>query len=147
MSPLPAGSQCLVTEIKSRNCTKYADKYGIYINADCDLNVFKENIIRNNSLIGAFLDDANGETCENNYFYENYFHNNTLHARDDVNAVNLWYDPSNLIGNYWDNYTGADLDDDFIGDIGEIIIYSCSEQSLVTGVIDQIDNIRVQMIQ
>ena len=36
---------------------------------------------------------------------------------------------------------------DFIGDIGEIIIYSCSEQSLVTGVIDQIDNIRVQMIQ
>lgn len=36
---------------------------------------------------------------------------------------------------------------DFIGDIGQIIIYSCAEMATVNAVIDTIDDTRVQMIQ
>ena len=31
--------------------------------------------------------------------------------------INYWYDPINKIGNYWDNYTGTDTDDNERGDI------------------------------
>ena len=36
---------------------------------------------------------------------------------------------------------------DFIGEIGEVIIYSCIEDGIVDDVIDRIDEVRVQMIQ
>ncbi len=94
-------------------------KYGIYIADDSDHNFIIGNIIGNNTVIGVYL-DASGATCANNYFYKNLFLNNTLHAKDDENAaVNYWYwyDPVNPIGNFWDNYTGSDPNDDGIGNI------------------------------
>lgn len=36
---------------------------------------------------------------------------------------------------------------DFIGEIGEVIIYSCIEDGIINDVIDRIDEVRVQMIQ
>jgi len=94
-------------------------KYGIYIKENCDRNYFVGNIIGNNTVIGAYLDDQSGsaDNCKDNQFYKNRFLNNTLHAQDDMNTVtNYWYDPINKIGNFWDNYTGVDANDNGIGD-------------------------------
>ncbi len=53
-----------------------------------------------------------------NLIYLNNFSDNPLHAVDD-GLNNEWN--SAYIGNYWDNYTGVDLDDDGIGDTPYII--------------------------
>ena len=44
----------------------------------------------------------------------NYFINNIRHAFDDAINDNDWNNTE--IGNYWDNYTNVDKDDDGIGD-------------------------------
>ena len=72
-------------------------------------NVFNNEISNNN--IGVTI-----PTTDSNYnkIYNNTFALNTLHAGDD-GSNNIW----NLgtLGNYWDNYTGNDLNDNGIGDI------------------------------
>ncbi len=75
---------------------------------ESDDNTFFGNTIENND-IGVFLDSG----CDNNLFYNNYFRNSgTDHAFDD--GVNHWN--NSLIGNYWDDYTGYDMNLDGIGD-------------------------------
>jgi len=86
--------------------------YGILIQNNCDDNNFTENLIANNTYRGAEIDDI---TCIDNKFWLNEFINNGLHAKDDSNpGFNQW--DNGIIGNYWDNYTGVDANDDGIGD-------------------------------
>jgi parallel beta-helix repeat protein len=77
-------------------------------------NEIIENIISDNYKYGIFLDDSGGGSPDNNVIYLNYFINNSnKHARDDGNN-NIWDNGS--IGNYWDNYTGTDTNNDGIGE-------------------------------
>ncbi len=93
-------------------------KYGIWLYDNCDHNYIIGNTIGNNTVIGAYLDDTEADNCKNNYFYKNEFRNNTIHAVDDMDVgINYWYDPIDKIGNFWDNYTGSDPNDDGIGNI------------------------------
>ncbi|MFX0001381.1 MAG: NosD domain-containing protein, partial [Candidatus Hermodarchaeota archaeon] len=70
------------------------------------------NIIHNNSQYGVFL---NGPNSKNNQIYKNWFYENGKHAIDESKVnFNSWYNSST--GNYWDNYTGKDINDDYIGD-------------------------------
>jgi parallel beta-helix repeat protein len=104
-------------------------KYGIHISGNCDRNSIIGNIIGNNTVIGVYL--SGGTTKENNYFYENEFINNTQHAVDDMDVgTNYWYDPINKIGNFWDNYTGSDPNDDGIGNIPYNITGAGNRQDL-----------------
>jgi len=80
----------------------------VFIN--CDNNEFHDNIIKDNINIGIQLDDPSDI---NNKFYNNSFISNTIHAIDNGTAT-LWN--NTIIGNYWDDYQGKDLDDDGIGD-------------------------------
>ena len=49
-------------------------------------------------------------------FTKNYFFNNTNHALDDGDGfINHWDNGTD--GNWWQNYTEKDLDDDGIGDV------------------------------
>ncbi len=94
--------------------------YGNYINntvsfairifINCDNNEFHDNIIKDNN-IGVQLDDPSDF---NNAFYKNSFISNNIHAIDNGTAT-PWN--NTLIGNYWDTYTGPDLNSDYIGDV------------------------------
>ncbi len=86
------------------------NQYGIFMISNCLYNTITENIVANNSLIGVYI-----IVSSYNLVYNNSFLGNTLHARDDgaLNA-NQW--DNGALGNYWDNYTGVDVNDDIIGD-------------------------------
>ncbi|MBY8983842.1 MAG: right-handed parallel beta-helix repeat-containing protein [Candidatus Lokiarchaeota archaeon] len=73
-----------------------------------DDNMLYDNSIQNNEEYGIYI--YNGTQ---NLSFQNYFINNTIHAYD--NGINNYWNNS-VIGNYWDNYTGVDANDDGIGD-------------------------------
>lgn len=77
-----------------------------------DNNTISGNIISDNVNRGIFLDDNNSGS-DYNTIYNNFFVNNGIHAIDET-SNNYWN--SAVIGNYWDNYTGVDDDNDGIGD-------------------------------
>ena len=83
--------------------------FAIRIIINCDDNEFHDNIIKDNS-IGVQLDDPSDI---NNKFYKNSFISNIVHAIDNGTATS-WN--NTMIGNYWDNYAGLDLNNDNIGD-------------------------------
>lgn len=92
--------------IKQNNVTDN-NFYGIRIKGSDNNNVFRNEIINN----------KNGLLCccgaGNNIIYLNQFVNNSeYNGKDDV--VNQWYNDE--YGNYWDDYTGVDEDEDGFGD-------------------------------
>ncbi|MFX1500013.1 MAG: nitrous oxide reductase family maturation protein NosD [Promethearchaeota archaeon] len=73
-------------------------------------NTVSGNIIRDNIGNGVSLNS------DNNSFYNNYFLRNGAKHAIDVGLNNTWN--SSAIGNYWDNYTGPDVEAPYgIGDI------------------------------
>jgi parallel beta-helix repeat protein len=89
--------------------------YAIRIFINCDDNEFHDNIIKDNNNFGVYLDDPSDI---NNIFYRNSFISNGIHAYDNGTTTS-WN--NTMIGNYWDNYTGLDANDDLIGDISHNI--------------------------
>jgi parallel beta-helix repeat protein len=87
--------------------------YGIKIWECSSENIVSENLVANNRW-GLQLTG----TPNNNIFYHNDFVNNTNHVEiDDSNGI--WDNGEE--GNYWDNYSGLDSDEDGIGDTPYII--------------------------
>ncbi|MFW9819694.1 MAG: NosD domain-containing protein [Candidatus Thorarchaeota archaeon] len=84
--------------------------YGIRIYTNSDDNEFHDNIIKDNNGIGIELYRPQND---NNLFYKNSFISNVVHVFDN-GTTNFWNDTK--VGNYWDNYTGLDLNNDHIGD-------------------------------
>ena len=97
-----------------RNTIEGANLYGIYFDDYIDSNEFRENIIKDSGTAGVFIPSG----CENNIFVQNSFIQNTLHVNDK--GTDNYYNNSE-IGNYWDNYTGVDADDDGIGDTAHLV--------------------------
>ena len=106
---------------------------GITLDSDCTGITIWDNDIYENGMNGIAVAYSSFDTCYgnaihdntdtgiyvginsgNNLFFENFFIRNGVHA-NDYGTNNDWNDP--LIGNYWDNYTGTDANDDGIGDI------------------------------
>lgn len=85
--------------------------YAIRLFINCDDNEFYDNIIKDNTNLGIQLNDPSDI---NNKFYKNAFISNGIHAID--NGMTTFWNNS-IIGNFWDNYTGLDLNNDNIGDI------------------------------
>ena len=91
------------------NGNNYHNNYGgILLDAYCDYNTIIDNIFYNNT---QGIRIASG--CDNNSIYKNFFLENGIHAIDD-GTDNTWNSTS--IGNYWDNHTGPDVNDDGIVD-------------------------------
>jgi parallel beta-helix repeat protein len=82
----------------------------IRIMINCDNNEFYENIIKDNINLGIQLDSPSDT---NNKVYKNSFISNKIHAYDNGTAT---YWNNSVVGNYWDNYTGLDSDNNHIGD-------------------------------
>lgn len=93
--------------------------HGMYFENFCDANTVFNNTVSNNSAVGIGFYSLTND----NLIYFNNFTNNGLHAIDN-GLVNDWDNSSH--GNYWNNYTGRDLDDDLIGDIEWVIIGSAN---------------------
>ncbi|MFW9866750.1 MAG: nitrous oxide reductase family maturation protein NosD [Candidatus Thorarchaeota archaeon] len=70
------------------------------------------NLIENNTAYGI---EIFNDYSENNLIYTNLFINNGIQASDNSTPFSNFWD-NGTIGNYWDDYKGADLDDDGIGD-------------------------------
>ncbi|MHA1499180.1 MAG: NosD domain-containing protein [Promethearchaeota archaeon] len=96
-------------QIANNNISKNYDA-GIYFDNTGDNNV-SGNIIKNNNNYGMIIyaNYVNG----NNHIFNNTFLNNTINAAEIIQQNN-WN--NSLIGNYWDDYEGRDLNGDGIGD-------------------------------
>jgi len=93
-------------------------------------NLITGNIFKSN-LIGVDFDPS----CVNNNFYLNFFIDNEDSHATDIPITNTWNTTD--IGNYWDNYTGTDNNDDGIGEIPHLIDYS----SLIYDYLPIVDNL------
>jgi len=92
---------------------------GIYL-YDSDNNTFSENSLRNNKKYGVNIDS---NYLINDYSIDNILYNNTFigngkNARDWGGSSTIRYNEWDFtkIGNFWDNYSGVDNNDDGIGD-------------------------------
>ena len=72
-------------------------------------HIISGNLIKDNSQCGVRGANAG------NLYYSNNFQNNTAHVCFTNNYFDDFWD-NGVEGNYWDNYTGVDLDSDGIGD-------------------------------
>lgn len=82
--------------------------FGIYLQSS-STNKIHKNTIQANTWDGVYLDSA----CRFNEFIgNNFLENEVNHAFDD--GMNNWNDEHK--GNYWDDYTGKDTNNDGIGD-------------------------------
>ncbi|GAH37219.1 unnamed protein product, partial [marine sediment metagenome] len=97
------------------NLINNTSNYAIRLYINCDDNDFHDNIIKDNANYGVQLYDPSDI---NNKFYKNSFISNGIHAYDNGTTTS-WN--NTMIGNYWDNYTGLDANDDLIGDISHNI--------------------------
>ncbi len=93
-------------------------------------NRIKENVFKSNQ-IGVYFDPS----CVNNKFYLNFFIDNEENHVINSPITNTWNTTD--IGNYWDNYTGFDNNDDGIGDSPHLIDYS----SLIYDYLPIVDNL------
>ncbi len=99
--------------IISDNSIRYNGMDGIYL-YESDYNTFFKNNISNNTDEGMELSDGDDKS-DYNLMYYNFFIGNTIHVFEESgNTGNSWN--NFYIGNYWDNYTGTDADNDGIGD-------------------------------
>ena len=93
--------------IISNNSVKTHDR-GISLE-NCNNNNISGNSIDDNDY-GIFFD-----TCENNMIFHNTIEGNLVYNAYDNGTSNRW--DNGTIGNYWDDYSGVDANDDGIGDI------------------------------
>lgn len=85
----------------------YNNQYGIYLRWFCFDNNISGNIIYKNDNYGIYLD------CSNNLIFYNCILNNSIGNAYTV-EINNWN--NSLIGNYWGDYMGVDVNCDGIGD-------------------------------
>ena len=95
-------SNCIISENNINDNQK-----GIYVYLSSNDNEIKDNNIYLNSQYGIQIVQST-----NNKIYINDFANNGENSYDSL--TNNWY--YNNQGNYWDDYSGQDLDEDGIGD-------------------------------
>ena len=106
-------------DIISYNNISSNSEDGLYI-ASSSRNKIANNTITDNGDRGIII----GGDSRLNKIYGNNFLRNDIHAVEDTNIFN-WWEYNNwswweymgsIIGNYWDDYSGDDTDDDGVGD-------------------------------
>lgn len=87
---------------------------GIVLSYGCNNNVIKDNTIMRSSIGGITMGGA-----YNNTVYHNNLLKNTVQVFSYGGSINFW--DNGAEGNFWDHYSGVDVDEDGIGDIPNII--------------------------
>jgi parallel beta-helix repeat protein len=98
-------------------------KDGIYIGKNSDYTNITGNIIENSGRYGVNINETTGGFnggCNHTLVYNNVFRENIINANDNGTDSDWYitYFSDYGRGNDWDDYDGADGDDDGIGDIG-----------------------------
>ncbi len=104
----------------SGNTANNNQDYGIRL-YHSNSTTISANIVDNNVNYGIVVSSES----DYNLICNNYFINNGIHALDEGN-FNNW--DNGTIGNYWDNYTGYDANDDGIGDTPYVISGTAGSQ-------------------
>ncbi len=100
----------------------YKNHNAIKLVSECSENTFANNLFLNNTQGIGIVDTV--YSVKNNVFYNNFF-NDTTDVNPGLygNQWNITKQPGRSIagglylgGNYWSNYTGQDLDGDYLGD-------------------------------
>ncbi|MBN2603525.1 MAG: right-handed parallel beta-helix repeat-containing protein [Candidatus Thermoplasmatota archaeon] len=89
------------------NTIQNNERIGIYFSASCSSNIVTQNSISGNNLYGIRL-----VSSIENIFHHNIFSDNNINVNDP--NTNSWDDGGE--GNFWDDYTGQDSNEDGIGD-------------------------------
>ncbi|MCJ7571095.1 MAG: right-handed parallel beta-helix repeat-containing protein [Candidatus Thermoplasmatota archaeon] len=106
--------------------------YAIKLNNSQNTNISKNRIMLQQTL-GIFLKNSNNNVINNNTIKENErgiqiqntSNNNKIILNNFIdnsyynvydNGTNIWYDNTSQVGNYYDNYTGMDKNNDARGD-------------------------------
>jgi parallel beta-helix repeat protein len=94
---------------------------GIMLWATCSGNVISENTIKDNGGSGIHVDATYSNPTNNHIYHNNFVSNNYFNAyftttNPDTGDLNIWDNSYPSGGNYWDDYTGVDTDNDGIGD-------------------------------
>jgi len=85
---------------------------GIKITNLANNNIISDNLIADNGMTGVLINHFS----MNNLVYHNNFISNNPNAFDDNIYNNSWDNGYPSGGNYWDDYTGIDTNDDGIGE-------------------------------
>jgi len=83
---------------------------GIFFDDDCSQNIIEGNKIYDNSEVGVRILTGS----HHNLIFNNSFTNNLLSHAYDYGESNRW--DNGTLGNYWEDYSGDDANDDGIGD-------------------------------
>ncbi|HEC89111.1 MAG TPA: PKD domain-containing protein [Thermoplasmatales archaeon] len=106
-----------ISALYSTHCTIQGNtlqrnQKGIILQYSSSDNTIEDNTIESNSLYGVQIWAASN----NNIIYKNHFSDNGEENAYDT-CTNYWYNAETHEGNYWDDYTGSDSNNDGIGDI------------------------------
>ena len=93
----------------TKNIVKY-NNYGFLLDGSSAFNVIEGNQIIDNTGTGVAINAG----CFDNLIFNNTFINNLYANAEDDGSNNNWN--STALGNYWDDYSGKDADDDGMGD-------------------------------
>ncbi|MFX0069559.1 MAG: NosD domain-containing protein [Candidatus Hermodarchaeota archaeon] len=116
------GANCDYNNI-SGNTANNNEYCGMYLGINCNYNIITKNTINNNGYYTTENpDNFYGGICIsnsiNNFIWNNTFIGNSVNA-NDTRTNNYWN--STIMGNYWEDYSGVDENDDGIGDTPYII--------------------------
>lgn len=100
--------------IVTRNTVVNCVEDGIEMSSKSSYNTITENIIAGNGIYGIEIPSLSG--CKHNKIYNNFLYNNAGGNARTHNLTNQWDNGELEGGNYWDDYTGEDLDHDGFGD-------------------------------
>ena len=93
------------------NCSVYNNSYGIYLSSSSDNKITCCNVT-DNTVCGIYIYYYIEHPSNSNIFHHNNFINNSQSAYDP--HTNYWDD--GIVGNYWSDCDGPDVDADGLGD-------------------------------